>query len=108
MITRVKFFPEIYWFIKYFQLKEVVRQFLNSCFFCNECYCGAATLKSLLLKRSPALTGMAQWTECWPVNQRVTGSIPSQDTCVGCGPGLQWRQVRGNYTLMGFFCFLFF
>ena len=24
-----------------------------------------------------ALAGVAQWIECWPVNQRVTGSIPS-------------------------------
>ena len=29
---------------------------------------------------SAALAGMAQWTECWPVNQRVTGSIPSQES----------------------------
>ena len=35
------------------------------------------------------LVGMAQWTECWPVNLRVTGSIPSQGTCLGCGPGPQ-------------------
>ena len=26
-----------------------------------------------------ALAGEAQWIECWPVNQRVSGSIPSQD-----------------------------
>ena len=37
-----------------------------------------------------ALAGVAQWTECWPVNQGVTGSIPSQGTCLGCGPGPQW------------------
>ena len=30
---------------------------------------------------------MAQWIEWWPVNQRVTGSIPSQDTCLGFRPG---------------------
>ena len=24
---------------------------------------------------------MTQWTQCWPENQRVTGSIPSQGTC---------------------------
>ena len=24
-----------------------------------------------------ALSGVAQWIECWPVNQRVMGSIPS-------------------------------
>ena len=33
------------------------------------------------------LTGVAQWTECQPVNQRVTGSIPSHGTRLGCMPG---------------------
>ena len=35
------------------------------------------------------LAGVAQWIECWPENQRVTSLIPSQGTCLGCGPGLQ-------------------
>ena len=35
------------------------------------------------------LTGVAQWIECWPANLRVAGSIPSQGTCLGCGPGPQ-------------------
>ena len=30
-----------------------------------------------------SLAGVAQWIECWPVNQRVSGSIPSQGTCLG-------------------------
>ena len=33
------------------------------------------------------LAGVAQWTECRHVNQRVAGSIPSQGTNLGCGPG---------------------
>ena len=37
-----------------------------------------------------ALAGVAQWIECWPVNHRVTGLIPGQGTCLGCGPGPQW------------------
>ena len=37
-----------------------------------------------------ALAGVAQWIERQPVNQRVTGSIPSQGTCLGCRPGPQW------------------
>ena len=49
-----------------------------------------------------ALAGVAQWTECWPVKQKVAGWIPSQGTCLGCGPG--WApsrgHVRGNHTLM--------
>ena len=36
-----------------------------------------------------ALVGVAQWIEHRPENQRVDGSIPSQDTCLGCGPGPQ-------------------
>ena len=45
----------------------------------------------LLLKAfSCALAGVAQWIECGPVNQRVTGSIPNQGTCLGCRPHLQW------------------
>ena len=34
-----------------------------------------------------ALAGVAQWIECWPANQRVTCSIGSQGTCLGCRPG---------------------
>ena len=33
-----------------------------------------------------ALAGVAQWIECWPVNQRAAGSIPGQGACLGCGP----------------------
>ena len=34
-------------------------------------------------KRPGALSGVAQWIEHRPVNQRVTGLIPSQGTCLG-------------------------
>ena len=37
-----------------------------------------------------ALAGVAQWIERQPANQRVTGSIPSQGTGLGCGPGPQY------------------
>ena len=36
-----------------------------------------------------ALAGVAQWIEREPTNQRVAGLIPSQGTCLGCGPGPQ-------------------
>ena len=36
-----------------------------------------------------ALADVAQWIERQPANQRVTGSIPCQGTCLGCGPGPQ-------------------
>ena len=35
------------------------------------------------------LAAVAQWIECWPVNQRFAGLIPSQGTCLGCWPGPQ-------------------
>ena len=41
------------------------------------------------IKKLLALAGVAQWIEHWPVNQRITGSIPSQGTCLGCEPGTQ-------------------
>ena len=47
-----------------------------------------------------ALAGVTQWIEHQPVNQRVASSIPSQGSCLGCGPGPQWGHVRGNHTLM--------
>ena len=36
-----------------------------------------------------ALAGVPQWMESCPVNQKVAGSIPSQVTCLGWGPGPQ-------------------
>ena len=43
---------------------------------------------------------MAQWTECWPVNQRVASSIPSQGTCLVVGQVPSWGCGRGNHILM--------
>ena len=40
-------------------------------------------------KLQRTLAGVAQRTECQPENQRVAGLIPSQGTCLGCGPGPQ-------------------
>ena len=40
-------------------------------------------------KDSPSVAGVAWWIEHWPINQKVTGSIPSQGTCLGCGLGPQ-------------------
>ena len=42
-----------------------------------------------VLKKKSFLAGVAQWTEHWPVNQRVAGSIPNQGTCLDCGLGPQ-------------------
>ena len=40
---------------------------------------------SASLKAFYSLAGVAQWLECPPANQRVTGSIPGQGTCLGLG-----------------------
>ena len=53
----------------------------------------------LEFKIKVALADVAQWIECQPANQRVSGSIPTQGTCLGCGPGPQWRALeRQPYT----------
>ena len=44
------------------------------------------TLRSLKKKSQD---GVAQWMECWPVNGKVSGLIPGQGTCLGCGSGPQ-------------------
>ena len=41
---------------------------------------------------SCAVADVAQWIECWPMNQRVMGSIPS----LGHVPGLQARPPVGG------------
>ena len=44
----------------------------------------------LRTNKQTALAGVAQWIECWPVNQRVSGLIPSEGTCLGCRFGPWW------------------
>ena len=44
---------------------------------------------NITLKIIWTLAGVAQWIKRGPANQRVAGSIPSQGTCLGCGPGPQ-------------------
>ena len=36
-----------------------------------------------------ALTGVVQWVEHHPANRKAAGSISSQGTSLGCGPGPQ-------------------
>ena len=63
--------------------------------------------KNKQTNKKSALAGVAQWIECQkPANQRVTDSIPSQGTCLGCRTGPSRGHVRSNYTLM--FLFLSF
>ena len=49
---------------------------------------GIYPLKNRHLRLKPlTLADVAQWIECWPVNQKVASSIPSQGTCLDCRPG---------------------
>ena len=45
--------------------------------------------RDLVKNQEGALAAVVQWIECWPVNQRVTSSVPSQGTYLGCRPGPQ-------------------
>ena len=45
---------------------------------------------------SQGLAGVAQWIECQLLNQRVTGLIPSQGTCLGCRLGPQLEACEGQ------------
>ena len=38
------------------------------------------------------LAGVAQWIENQPLNRKVTVSIPSQGTCLGCSP-VPWLRT---------------
>ena len=38
---------------------------------------GKDYLKQIEISKTLTLTGVAQWIDCQPANQRVTGSIPS-------------------------------
>ena len=41
----------------------------------------------MLIIGKSALAGVAQWIDCGPANQRVTGSIPSQGMYLGSQVG---------------------
>ena len=69
----------------YFQVKSLTPLALISDI------CG--TGKGLSQKKLLALAGVAQWIERQPANQRVTGWIPSQGTCLGCRPG-SWQGAH--------------
>ena len=56
------------------------------------------TANSRVIKIFAVLAGVAQWTECWSANQRVTGSVPSQETCLGCRPGSPLEGTREATT----------
>ena len=52
-------------------------------------YFRGSTMYNHIKLYTVVLAGVAQWIEHWPGNHRIAGSIPSQGTCLGCGPGPQ-------------------
>ena len=57
--------------------------------FCHRTHVLTVALTLEIKIRTWALAGVAQWIEHRPANQRVTGSITSQGTCLRCGPASQ-------------------
>ena len=51
-------------------------------------------------RKTRDLAGVAQWTECQPVNQSVTDSIPSQGTAWVASQVPSKGHERGNHTFM--------
>ena len=43
--------------------------------------------------------GVVQWVECQPANPGVSGSIPSQGTCLGFQLGPQWFLSHINVLI---------
>ena len=41
-----------------------------------------------------ALAGVVQWAKHQPVDWNITGSVPSQGTCLGYGPGPQLGECE--------------
>ena len=58
------------------------------------------TCKECVKNYKLALADVAQWIEGKSANQRVTGSTPSQGTCLGGRPCPQSGHVRGKHRLM--------
>ena len=59
------------------------------CHLSNPAAPGIATVGELHNKVEKTLAGLAQWIEHGTMKQRIPSSIPSQSTCVGCGPSPQ-------------------
>ena len=63
--------------------------YTGACYTQQNMMCVYVYICVYIYKEKLALAGVAQWIECWPMNQRVAGSIPSQGTCLVCGSGPQ-------------------
>ena len=63
----------------------------------TSCYYYGSIVLLISLTDNLALAGVAQWIECRPANQRVTGSIPHSWVAGQVPSG---GHARGNHTLM--------
>ena len=55
--------------------------------------------------RAATLASVAQWIDHLPASWRIAGSIPNQDTCLGCGWGAQlgaWEKQPIDVSLACF------
>ena len=57
-------------------------------------YQSGRILKFYIKGELTPLPDVAQWIERQTLNQRVAGLIPSQVTCLGCGPGPWWKMLE--------------
>ena len=72
---------------KWKQPKCLTDDWMSNMWYCYTMVC------YLAIKRNEALAGVAQWIESQTVNQRITSSIPSQGTCLDCGPD-PWMEAH--------------
>ena len=77
-----------HWILPTFNL-YMVGLFLRLKALCLQSLKDFSSYRSAPSKYTCTLTGVAQWVGRLPTKQKVTGSIPSQDTCLGCGPSPQ-------------------
>ena len=63
-------------------------------FLATDSICGHYVYRDIRKMSFSALTSMSQWIECQPANQRVTGSILGQGSCLGYGPCPWWGVYK--------------
>ena len=73
-----------------FNVVNVIQIVLSLVIFCLVVL--SVTVRNVLNSQAKALAGVAHWTECQPVNQRVAGSVPMS----GYMPGLWARSPVGG------------
>ena len=65
-------------------------------------YCMVSLTSASKKEKTKTLAGVGQWIECQPENRMFTSLIPSQGTCLGCGPGPQLGACEKQPTDISF------